>query len=90
MTPEQYLISIISPLIKHPEDLVVTPSSDEMGVLLSVSLHKEDMGAIIGKSGETAKAIRLLLRIVGIKVGARVSMRINEPDGSTHRFKEKN
>lgn len=79
MQPDQYLTSIITPLLKHPEEFSVETSSDEMGMLLTVSIHKEDMGGIIGKAGETAKAIRLLLRIVGIRNQARVSMKINEP-----------
>jgi len=86
MQPDQYLTSVITPLLKHPEEFSVSTSTDEMGVLLTISLHKEDMGGIIGKAGETAKAIRLLLRIVGLRNQARVSMRINEPEGSTRGF----
>ncbi len=82
MTPEQYLTNIITPLLKSPGDFSVVTSSDDMGTLLTISISKEDMGGIIGKAGETAKAIRLLLRIVGIRNQARVSMKINEPEGS--------
>lgn len=87
MSPQDYLISIISPLLKNPESLAVETSNDEMGVLLTVSLHPTDMGIVIGKAGETAKAIRLLLRIIGSQHQARISMRINEPEGSTKGFK---
>ncbi len=88
MTVDQYLIVILEPLIKHPEDLVVNGTTDQMGVLLSVSCHKEDMGVIIGKAGETAKAIRYLIRIMGLKHNARVSVKITEPEGSTYRPKK--
>lgn len=88
MTPDQYLISILQPLVKHPDAVVVNSTTDQMGVLLSVMVHQEDMGAIIGKAGETAKAVRHLVRIVGIKNNARVSIKINEPEGSTHRPKK--
>ncbi len=81
MTVDQYLIAILETLVKHPEDLVVQMTTDSMGVLLSVSCHREDMGVIIGKAGETAKAVRHLVRIVGIKNDARVSVKINEPEG---------
>ena len=41
------------------------------------------MGKIIGRSGNTAKAIRTLLRVVGMKNEARVNLKINEPLGGT-------
>jgi predicted RNA-binding protein Jag len=50
-------------------------------VLLSLDVHPEDMGKIIGRSGNTAKAIRILLRVVGMKNNARVNLKINEPEG---------
>ncbi|MEK7504828.1 MAG: KH domain-containing protein, partial [Patescibacteria group bacterium] len=55
---------------------------DEMGVLMSLDVHPDDMGKVIGRSGNTAKAIRILLRVVGMKNNARVNLKINEPAGS--------
>jgi hypothetical protein len=40
------------------------------------------MGQVIGKSGSTARAIRNLVRIVGLKNHARVNLKIEEPEGS--------
>jgi len=54
------------------------------GVLLEVKVNQEDMGLLIGRSGSTAKAIRTLARIIGIRNNARVNLRIVEPEGSTH------
>ena len=52
-----------------------------MGVLLTLDIHAEDMGKIIGRQGATAKSIRTLLRVVGMKNSARVNLKINEPEG---------
>jgi predicted RNA-binding protein YlqC (UPF0109 family) len=82
MPVDQYLKAILVSLVKHPEELVVAMTTDKLGVLLSVSCHKDDMGVIIGRAGETAKAIRHIIRIVGVKNNARVSVKINEPEGS--------
>ena len=73
---------IIKELVNHPDDVVVNRTVDELGVLLSVKVHKEDMGLLIGRSGSTAKAIRALVRIVGMRNNARVNLRIEEPEGS--------
>ena len=54
---------------------------DEMGVLMTLSVNPVDMGKVIGRSGNTAKAIRTLLRVVGMKNNARVNLKINEPEG---------
>jgi len=51
-----------------------------MGVLLTLKVNKEDMGQIIGKSGQTAKALRTLLRVMGSKNNARVNLKIVEPE----------
>ena len=39
------------------------------------------MGKVIGRMGNTAKAVRTLLRVVGMKNNARVNLKINEPEG---------
>jgi len=49
--------------------------------LLSLKVHAMDMGQVVGRQGATAKAIRSLLRIVGIKNNARVNLKIEEPEG---------
>lgn len=85
MSAEEYLKVILQPLLSKPEALKVTSSTDDMGILLSVICGREDMGVIIGKSGKTAECIRHLVRIVGIKADARVSIKINEPDGRPYR-----
>lgn len=79
---QQVLDYIIKMLVEHPESVKITRTIDERGVLLLLDVHQDDMGKVIGKMGNTAKAIRTILRVVGIKNGARVNLKINEPEGS--------
>lgn len=76
-----FLDFIVKGLVDHPESVKINRTVDEMGVLLSLDVHPDDMGKIIGRSGNTAKAIRILLRVVGMKNNARVNLKINEPEG---------
>jgi len=46
-----------------------------------VKVAPEDMGLLIGRSGSTAKAVRTLARIVGMRNNARVNLKIEEPEG---------
>lgn len=80
---QDFLEFVIKGLVDHPDDVRVNRSVDEMGVLLTLDLNAEDMGKVIGRSGNTAKAIRTLLRVVGMKNNARVNLKINEPEGGT-------
>lgn len=80
---QEVLEYIVKVLVDHPESIKINRTIDERGVLLSLDVHPEDMGKVIGKEGHTAKAIRTILRVVGIKNGARVNLKINEPEGST-------
>lgn len=85
---KEFLEYIIKGIVDKPDAVEVKRSIDEMGVLLELTVDPEDMGKIIGKDGQTAKAIRILLRILGAKNDARVNMKIIEPEGSTHTRKE--
>lgn len=85
---KEFLEFIIKGIVDNPDDVKIDRKVDEMGVLLSLRVHPEDMGQIIGRGGSTAKAIRSLVRIVGLKNHARVNLKIEEPEGSTKGKKE--
>ena len=77
----QFLDFVVKALVENPSDVKITRTVDEMGVLLTLDVNRVDMGKIIGREGNTAKAIRTLLRVVGMKNNARVNLKINEPEG---------
>jgi hypothetical protein len=86
---KEFLEHLVKSLVDHPDDVKVDRKVDEMGVLLSLKVNPEDMGQIIGKEGSTARAIRNLVRIVGLKNHARVNLKIEEPEGGRPAFREK-
>jgi len=80
--PDQaFLEYLVKSLVDHPEEVVVDRKVDERGVLLTLKVNPADMGQVVGRQGMTAKSIRSLLRIVGIKHNARVNLKIEEPEG---------
>ena len=83
MQDREFVEYVVKQIVDHPEQVVVERTVDEMGVLITLKVAKEDMGKVIGKSGQTAKSIRILLRVIGSKNNARVNLKIVEPDGST-------
>ena len=75
----QFLEYVVKALVTHSDDVRIKRTVDEMGVLMTLDVNPEDMGKVIGRLGNTAKAIRILLRVVGMKNNARINLKINEP-----------
>jgi uncharacterized protein len=78
---QEFLDYVIKALVDNPDQVKTSRTVDEMGVLLTLEVGAADMGKIIGRQGNTAKAIRTLLRVVGMKNNSRVNLKINEPIG---------
>ncbi len=78
---QEFLSFVVKSLVDNPSDVQIDRKVDEMGVLLTLSINPADMGKIIGRQGNTAKAIRTLLRVIGMKNNSRVNLKINEPEG---------
>ena len=81
-TDQQFLEYVIKALVDSPSEVKIVRTVDEMGVLMTLEVGAADMGKVIGRSGNTAKAIRTLLRVVGMKNNSRVNLKINEPEGA--------
>lgn len=82
---QEFLHTLIVALVDKPDEVKIERTVDEMGVLLTLSVNPEDMGKVIGRKGATAKAIRTLLRVAGMRHNERVNLKILEPIGGyTH------
>lgn len=81
---QQFVTDLVKEIVNHPEEVVVDRKTDELGVLLTVRVHREDMGIVIGRAGSNAGAIRTILRAVGAKQKSRLNVKFEEPEGSTH------
>ena len=77
----KFLDFVVKALVDNPDKVKINRTVDEMGVLLTLDVDPADMGKVIGRMGNTAKAIRTLLRVVGMKNNSRVNLKINEPVG---------
>ncbi len=78
---QDFVEFIVKGIVSHPDEVKVDRTVDEMGVLITLRVNPEDMGALIGRAGSTARAIRALTRIVGLRNNARVNLKIEEPEG---------
>ena len=78
---KEFVEYVVKAIVDRPEDVSSERTVDEMGVLITLKVNPQDLGQVIGRSGQTAKSIRTLLRVVGAKNHARVNLKIEEPEG---------
>lgn len=86
---KEFLQYIVGNIVDNPDEVQINRTIDERGVLLTLRVAPGDMGQIIGRDGNTAKAMRALLRTIGAKEDARVNLKIEEPEGSERGRREK-
>lgn len=79
---QEFVEYVVKSIVDNPDAVSTVRTVDEMGVLITLTVDQTDLGQVIGRQGQTAKAIRTLLRVVGAKNQARVNLKINEPEGS--------
>ncbi len=78
---QQFIEFVVKSIVNNPDDVKTVRTVDERGVLITLDINASDMGYVIGRQGQTARALRTLLKIVGAKNNARVNLKINEPIG---------
>lgn len=71
---KQLLEYVIPNIVNHPDAVEITETTDEGNVNLTIKVHPEDTGRVIGKAGKVIKAIRQIARVIAIKQGVRVNI----------------
>ncbi len=66
-------------LCEDKDEVRVEGKVDDLGILITVQVSDKDMGKLIGKSGQTIKSIRTLLRVIGGTAQKRVNLKVIEP-----------
>jgi len=70
---------IAKSLVDHPEEVQVRQSGGGSRVRIELSVTKDDMGRVIGKSGKVANSIRTLLRVAAEREGKQATLDVMEP-----------
>lgn len=70
--------TIVSALVEHPDEVVVTLREEADKHVYILSVHKDDMGKVIGKQGRVAKAIRTVVNAAGSSQQKKIYLEISE------------
>ncbi|MDD7593633.1 MAG: KH domain-containing protein [Peptoniphilaceae bacterium] len=75
---KELLYSLAHELVDHPESLDVREEENKGVVTLSLRVHPEDMGKVIGKQGRIANSMRQVLKACAIKENVKVNVDIDQ------------
>jgi predicted RNA-binding protein YlqC (UPF0109 family) len=78
-----FLRYVLEAICEDHDELAIDAKKDELGVLLTIQVSERDMGKLIGKGGQTVKALRTLLRIIGGNANERVNLKVLEPSSAS-------
>ena len=79
---EAFLRHLLSGIVLQPERMRFDRTEDERGIFFRIHLAKPDMPLVIGKAGQSIKALRLLMKMHA-KDGPAISLKLEEPDQRT-------
>ena len=85
---QEFTEFIVKAIVNNPDDVRTERTVDERGVLITLHINPADMGYVVGRQGQTARAIRTLLKKIGARENARVNLKIYEPEGSRQQHLE--
>lgn len=71
-----FVESVVKALVDNPEEVSVKEVIGERGAVYEVRVAQSDLGKVIGKGGQTVKAMRALMTAIAAKHGKRVGLEI--------------
>ncbi len=75
---KEILVTIARALVDQPDLVTVTEIGGRYTSILELRVAKADLGQVIGKRGDTAGALRTILRAVSAKAKRRTVLEIVE------------
>ncbi len=75
---KELIEAIVKPLVDSPDHIEITELEKENQLTYRLSVHKDDVGKVIGKQGRIAKAIRTVVYAAGSNSSKRIQLEIND------------
>jgi uncharacterized protein len=76
MSPDQLLEHLARELVENPDDVRVTRRDDHDELVLELHVAADDVGKVIGKQGNVARALRTVVRAAAVRERRRVHVEI--------------
>ncbi|MFC1627380.1 KH domain-containing protein [Patescibacteria group bacterium] len=74
---------LVTQIVDNPDDITANESVDETGsIIITLTVHPDDMGKVIGKGGKIISAIREIVKVKAIKQQKRVRLILKDPENA--------
>lgn len=75
---EDLIKFLIEPIVSDPAEIKIEKTQEEKSIKFLITIPKEDIAKVIGKSGKMIKAIRSLAKVRGLKENVFVDIELVE------------
>ncbi len=65
-------------LVEQPKNVKVNQAKKENYTVMELTVNSDDLGKVIGKNGQTARAIRTIVNAAASKAGEKIIFEIKE------------
>jgi predicted RNA-binding protein YlqC (UPF0109 family) len=72
------ILRITEMLVDNPDAIRISEENRDDTIILVLSVDKPDVGKVIGRNGQTAKALRALVNAAATRMGEKVLLEIRE------------
>ncbi len=72
------LLYIVSKIVEKPDEVSIQEEETDGVLNFTVTVSKEDMGRIIGKSGKVIRSIRNVMKIPAMKENKKIFITLSE------------
>ncbi|RME23539.1 MAG: KH domain-containing protein [Candidatus Zixiibacteriota bacterium] len=73
---KEFVEFIARHLVEHPDEVEVKEIESTRSTIIELRVNPSDLGKVIGKNGQTAKALRTLLTAASARIGKRAALEI--------------
>jgi len=77
---KEFIEYLVKHIVDKPEEVQVNEITGERTVVFELRVGDGDMGKVIGRSGQTARSLRIILAAVAAKQGQRSILEILEDE----------
>jgi hypothetical protein len=69
---------IVSSIVDNPDAVQIDEHEEEGITIYTLTVHKDDMGKVIGKEGKVIRSIRNVMKIKAMKYNLRIKISLAE------------
>jgi predicted RNA-binding protein YlqC (UPF0109 family) len=75
---KEFIEYLVKNLVDNPANVIVNCSENEKGLVIQLRVAQEDTGKVVGRKGQTIKALRTIALSVCARLGHRVQLELVE------------